>query len=69
MKPTACSESFEHDLESSGSGTGGASNTDEFSEKFQRGGSEGHFNPKIYVAGFGDFTQGFFRMKLMLCRE
>ena len=36
MKPTACSESHEHDLESSGSGTGGASKTDEFSEKFQR---------------------------------
>ena len=32
MKPTACSESHEHDLESSGSGTGGASKTDEFSE-------------------------------------
>ena len=39
MKPTACSESHEHDLESSGSGTGGASKTDEFSEKFQRRGS------------------------------
>ena len=39
MKPTACSESHEHDLESSGSGTGGASKTDEFSEKFQGKGS------------------------------
>ena len=45
MKPTACSESFELDLESSGSGTGGASKTDEFSEKFQRGG-RGHFQSK-----------------------
>ena len=43
MKPTACSESHEHDLESSGSGTGGASKTDEFSEKFQGRGAGGHF--------------------------
>ena len=32
MKPTACSESHEHDLESLGSGTGGASETDDILE-------------------------------------
>ena len=37
------------------SGTGDGTKTDEFSEKFQRGGSGGWgiFNPKIYIADFG----------------
>ena len=39
---------------------GGATKSDEFSEKFHRG--EGViFNPKIYIADFGNFNQGFIR--------
>ena len=50
--------------ESYGLGTGQATKTDEFSENFQRG--EGFiFNPKIYVADFWNFTQGFLSMELI----
>ena len=41
----------------------GYTKSDEFSEKFQRGG--GIFNPKIYVADFGNLKQGFLSMKLI----
>ena len=35
-------------------GTGAGTKTDEFSEKFQRGGKGGViFNPNIYIADFG----------------
>ena len=34
-------------------GTGDGTKTDEFSEKFQRGGGGVFFNPKIFVANFG----------------
>ena len=51
------------DDDTSGLGTGHATNTDEFSEKFQRG--EGViFNPKNSVADFGKFKQGFLSMRL-----
>ena len=43
-------------------GKGGATKSDEFSEKFQRGGG-GIFNPKKYIADFGNFKQGFWSMK------
>ena len=36
--------------------------TDEFSEKFQGGVI---FNPKVYVADFENFKQGFLSMKLI----
>ena len=36
----------------------GGTQSDEFSEKFQRGGFI--FNPKVYVADFGNFNKGFF---------
>ena len=36
---------------------GGYTKSDEFSEKFQRGGVI--FNPKFYIADFGNFKQGF----------
>ena len=45
-------------------GKGGATKLDEFSEKFQ-GGEGVIFNPKIYVADFGNFKQGFLSMKFM----
>ena len=32
-------------------------------------GEGGHFNPKIYVADFGNFRQGFLSMKLIKKRE
>ena len=44
-------------------GRDGCTKSDEFSEKFQRGGVI--FNPKIYVADFGNFKQGFLSMKLI----
>ena len=44
-------------------GRDGCTKLDEFSEKFQRGGVI--FNPKIYVADFGNFKQGFLIMKLI----
>ena len=37
---------------------------DEFSEKCQRGGGV-IFNPKTYIADFGNFKQGFLSMKLI----
>ena len=43
-------------------GTDDATQTGEFSEKFQTGGGV-IFNPKIYVADFGNFKQGFLSMK------
>ena len=43
-------------------GTGDTTKADEFLEKLQRGGVI--FNPKIYVADFGNFKQGFLSMKL-----
>ena len=49
-------------------GTGDTTKTDEFSEKLQRDGGRGGgviFNPKIYVADFGNFKQGFLSMKLI----
>ena len=45
-------------------GKDGGNKLDEFSEKFQRGGRV-IFNPKIYVAGFGNFKQGLLSMKLI----
>ena len=44
-------------------GKGRANKSDEFSEKCQRGGVI--FNPKIYVADFENFKQGFLIMKLI----
>ena len=43
-------------------GKDGYTKSEEFSEKFQRG--VAIFNPKIYVADFGSFKQGFLSMKL-----
>ena len=43
-------------------GKGPATKSDEFLEKLQRGVI---FNPKIYVADFGNFKQGFLSMKLI----
>ena len=40
-----------------------ATKSDEFLEKCQRGGG-GIFNPKIYVADFGNFKQGFFEHEI-----
>ena len=48
-----------------GLGKGGATKSDEFLEKFQRGRGGVIFNPKIYVADFGNFKQGFLSMKLI----
>ena len=45
-------------------GKGRATKSDEFSEKHQKGGGV-IFNPKIYIADFGDFKQGFLIMKLI----
>ena len=39
-------------------GTDGVSKTDEFSEKFQKGGGV-IFNPKIYIADFGPLNRPF----------
>ena len=44
-------------------GTGGATKTDEFSEKFHRG--EVLFNPKIDIADFGPFLD-VFRKKIAI---
>ena len=44
-------------------GKGPATKSDEFLEKFQRGGGV-IFNPKVYVADFENFKQGFLSMKL-----
>ena len=46
------------------SGKGPATKLDEFSEKCQKGGGV-IFKPKIYVADFGNFKQGFLSMKLI----
>ena len=43
-------------------GTDGGTKLSEFSEKFQGGVI---FNPKNYVADFGNFKQGFLSMKLI----
>ena len=45
-------------------GKGSATKSEEFLEKSQRGGGV-IFNPKIYVADFGNFKQGFLSMKLI----
>ena len=47
-----------------GYGKDPATKLDEFLEKCQRGGGV-IFNPKIYVAHFGNFKQGFLIMKLI----
>ena len=44
-----------------------ATKSDEFLEKCQRGGVI--FNPKIYVADFGSFKQGFLSMQLIKKEE
>ena len=44
-------------------GKDGYTKSEEFSEKFQRG--VAIFNPKIYVADFGSFKQGFLSMNLI----
>ena len=44
-------------------GKGPTTKSDEFLEKFPKGGGV-IFNPKIYVADFGNFKQGFLSMKL-----
>ena len=44
-------------------GKGPGTKSDEFSGKCQRGGLI--FNPKIYVADFGNFKQGFLSMNLI----
>ena len=41
-------------------GTGHATKSDELSEKFQRGVGRGIFNPKIYIADFGNFSLLYF---------
>ena len=51
-------------LENSCQGKGPATKSDDFLEKFQRGGRV-IFNPKIYIADFGNFKQGFLSMKLI----
>ena len=40
-------------------GTDGPTKTDEFSEKFQKGGGGGICNPKIYIAKFGPLNRAF----------
>ena len=42
----------------------GGAKSDEFSEKFQNEGVGVIFNPKIYVAYFGKFKQGFFEHEI-----
>ena len=44
-------------------GTGRATKSDEFEEKFQRGGGGFIFNPKINDTDFGNFKQGFLSIK------
>ena len=44
-------------------GTGHASMSDKFSEKYQRGTGGVIFNPKINIADLGNFKQGFLIMK------
>ena len=46
-------------------GKGGYTKSDEFSEKFQKGRGRVIFNPKIYIADFDNFKQGFLSMKLI----
>ena len=47
------------------SGRGDGTKTDEFSEKFQRGGGRGgHFNPKTYIADFGPLNKIFWPWNL-----
>ena len=45
-----------------------ATKSDEVLEKCQRGGGV-IFSPKIYVADFGNFRQGFLSMKLIKKRD
>ena len=45
-------------------GKGPATKLDDFLEKVPKGGGV-IFNPKIYIADFGDFQQGFLSMKLI----
>ena len=59
-------QSFPERVEKDVFGTGDGTKTDEFSEKFQGGGVI--FNPKIYIADFGNFKQGFLSMKLIKSR-
>ena len=47
-------------------GKGRATKSDEFSEKCRRGGLGVIFNPKIYLADFGNFKQSFLIMKLIV---
>ena len=44
---------------------GRATKSDEFSEKFQRGGGGFIFNPKIYNTDFGNLKQGFLGLKMI----
>ena len=46
-------------------GTSDGTKTDEFSEKFQGEGKGVIFNPKIYIADFGNFKQGLLGMELI----
>ena len=46
-------------------GTEGPNKTDDSSEKFHAEGRGVIFNPKIYVADFWNFKQGFLGIKLM----
>ena len=48
-------------------GKGPATKSDDFLEKFQRGRGV-LFNPKTFVADFGNFRQGFLSMKLIHIR-
>ena len=41
-----------------------ATKSDDFLEKLKKGGGGVIFDPKIYVADFGNFKQGFLSMKL-----
>ena len=45
-------------------GKGPATKSDDFLEKMPKGGAV-IFNPKIYIADFENFKQGFFIMKLV----
>ena len=47
-------------------GKGGATKSDEFSEKFQKGGGAGvFFNPKIHIPDFWNIKQGILSRKLI----
>ena len=46
-------------------GKDGSTKSDESLEKFQNEGVGVIFNPKIYVADFGKFKQGFLSMKFL----